>query len=91
MSSLEWHDDFFSRHGGDAAPELCYELWVVGQDRTAWYNLPVAYIYRKGKRLYELEITDNADNSITPHEKCGRFTTLKAAKAMGIVLVRMEN
>jgi hypothetical protein len=85
MSSLNWVEAFFSRHGSNpAVPELYYELWVVGQDRTAWYNLPVAYIYRKGKRLYELEITDDETHS-------RQFTTLKAAKAMGIALVRMDD
>lgn len=84
MSSLKWVEAFFTRVSGDpATPELYYELWVVGQDRTAWYNLPVAYIYRLGKRLYQLEITDD-------HNK-RQFTTLKAAKAMGIALVRMDN
>lgn len=56
----------------------------MGQDRTAWYNLPVAYIYRKAERLYELEITDDEDSA-------RQFTTLKAAKAMGIALVRMND
>jgi len=85
MSSLEWSESFFTRAGGNpAVPELYYELWRVGQDRTAWYNMPVAYIYRKGKRLYELEITDDEDNA-------RQFTTLKAAKAMGIALVRMND
>lgn len=86
MSSLEWIEAFFSRHGNNV-PELYYELWVVGQDRTAWYNLPVAYIYRRGKRLYELELTDNADTAVRSRQ----FTTLKAAKAMGIALVRMDD
>lgn len=82
MSSLEWVEAFFSRHGSNV-PELYYELWIEGQDRTAWYNLPVAYIYRKGERLYQLELTDD-DNARL-------FTTLKAAKAMGIALYRMDN
>lgn len=88
MSSLNWVEAFFSRHGGDAVPELYYELWVAGQDRTAWYNLPVAYIYRKGKRLYELEITDNADIA---DDRRRQYRTLKEAKAMGIALVRMDD
>lgn len=83
MSSLNWVEAFFSRHGNDM-PELYYELWIVGTDRTAWYNLPVAYIYRRGERLYELELTDDEHH---PRQ----FTTLKAAKAMGIALYRMDN
>lgn len=83
MSSLEWVDAFFSRHGNNV-PELYYELWIKDQDRNAWYNLPVAYIYRRGKRLYALELTDDE-----VHKR--EFTTLKAAKAMGIALYRMNN
>lgn len=83
MSSLEWDTSYFTRHG-HAVPELYYELWVVGQDRTAWYNMPVAFIYRKGKRLYQLDMSDdNTDSRL--------FTTLKTAKAMGIALYRMNN
>lgn len=83
MSSLEWDTSYFTRHGM-TVPELYYELWVVGQDRTAWYNMPVAFIYRKGKRLYQLDMSD--DDLPSP-----QFTTLKAAKAMGIALYRMDN
>ena len=82
MSSLKWVEAFFSRHGNNV-PELYYELWIEGQDRTAWYNLPVAYIYRKGERLYELELAEGTGPSRL-------FTTLKAAKAMGVALYRMD-
>lgn len=82
MSSLEWGEAFFARAGvRPAVPELYYELWVVGQDRTAWYNLPAAYIYRVKERRYELDI----------HGRIEYYTSLKAAKAMGIALVRMDD
>ena len=86
MSSLKWVEAFFSRHGSDpATPELYYELWVEGQDRTAWYNLPVAYIYRISERLYQLELADHVD------DQKRQYRTLKEAKAMGIALVRMDD
>lgn len=87
MSSLEWVETPHTSYNKPAVITMYWELWAVGEDRTAWYNLPVAYIYRRGKRLYELEITDNAD--IADDQK-RQYKTLKEAKAMGIVIVQME-
>jgi len=82
MSCLKWHEAFPTQVGKHEVG-LHYELWAAGQDRTAWYNLPVAYIYRINKRKYELVFEVGQEKHY--------YTTLKAAKAMGIALVRMDD
>jgi hypothetical protein len=57
---------------------------MPAKDRE-WYDDPVATIHKIKDRRYQLELSDD-DNELGAFH----FTTLKAAKAMGIVLTRME-
>ena len=85
MSCLKWQVDVYLSRGGDnkAAPTTYWALWHTKEDQTAWYNMPRAEIRKIKDRQWELTI-DGADH-------VRRYTTLKAAKAMGIVLTQMEN
>lgn len=53
-------------------------------DRTAWYNLPCASIRKIRDREWELTMPND------PEFKARYLTTLKAAKAMGIALYKMD-
>ena len=85
MSSLKWQTAVYVTSASQGrVPTTYWELWTLGQDQTAWYNMPCAQIRKLKDRQWELTMPDiNNDVRI--------FTTLKAAKAMGIVLVQMEN
>lgn len=87
MSSLEWseawHYRAYSNQENHELPRTHWELWPVGMDKNAWYNLPIATIERISQRRYELHM----EADVNPRY----FTTLKAAKAMGIALYRMDN
>lgn len=85
MSSLKWQTAVYVTSAPQGrVPTTYWELWALGQDQTAWYNLPCAQIRKLKDRQWELSFPDR--DLHTQH-----FTTLKAAKAMGIVLVQMEN
>ena len=85
MSSLEWTEAYhylpYGNRDSHELPRTHWELWVVGMDRNAWYYTPAATIERISERKYELTV-GNTERY---------FTTLKAAKAMGITLYRMDN
>jgi hypothetical protein len=87
MSSLKWQVDvYLSRGGGNTAvPTNYWALWTVGEDQTAWYNMPCAQIRKLKEGQWELSFPDR---NLLPTQ-C--FTTLKEAKAMGIALVRMDD
>ena len=85
MSSLEWVAAVYHPYHDQTIPETYWELWVKGMDRTAWYNLPAASIRKIRDRQWELTMPDD------PEFEARNFTTLKAAKAMGIALYRMDN
>lgn len=65
--------------------EARWELWDIHPEKREWYDYPRATLYRVRKRKYELELADD-DNELGAFH----FSSLKAAKAMGIVLIRME-
>jgi hypothetical protein len=86
MSCLKWQEDVYLGRGGDnkAVPTTYWALWTVGEDQTAWYNMPCAEIRKIKDRRWELTMPDiNSDVHY--------FKTLKEAKAMGIALVRMHD
>ena len=84
MSSLEWVEAPHTSYNKPAVVTMYWELWVVGEDKTAWYNLPLANVRKRKDRQWELTFPDM---DLPPRY----FTTLKAAKAMGIALVRMDD
>jgi hypothetical protein len=83
MSSLEWASAIYTPFSDPTVVHEIWELWVKGEDRTAWYNLPAASIRKIRDRVWELSMSDPY---ATYHYK-----TLKEAKAMGIALYRMDN
>ena len=85
MSSLEWIEAPHTNFAKPPVLTIYWELWVVGEDRTAWYNFPQAHIRKIKDRQWELSMPDAVEGEVR------YFTTLKAAKAMGIVLFQMEN
>jgi hypothetical protein len=85
MSSLEWVEAPHTSYTKPPVLTMYWELWVVGEDQTAWYNMPCAQIRKLKERQWELTFPDR---NLLPTQ-C--FTTLKAAKAMGIALVRMDD
>lgn len=85
MSFLKWTTNVYvTSYQAGGVPTTYYELWRVGEDRTAWYNLPAASIRKLRDHMWELTFPDNGDGETR------YFKTLKAAKAMGIVIVQME-
>lgn len=85
MSSLEWTTNVYvSSYPGGSTPNTYHELWLVGQDRTAWYNLPAVSVRKIRDRCWELTFPD-AGSDVTRY-----FKTLKEAKAVGLALVRMD-
>lgn len=87
MSCLKWEVASYvkaTRTDGAHTVTTYWELWTVGLDQTAWYNMPCASIRKIKDKQWELTMPDINNDA-------HYFTTLKAAKAMGIVLVRMEN
>ena len=85
MSSLDWSEAVYQPFRDPTVPSIYWELWDKGTDRTAWYNLPCASIRKIRDRQWELTMPNEIDN------KPRYFTTLKAAKAMGVALYRMDN
>jgi hypothetical protein len=86
MSSLEWTTNVYvTSYQAGSEPTTYHELWWVGQDRTAWYNLPAASIRKVRDRVWGLTFPDKNDGTEL------YFKTLKEAKAMGIALVRMDD
>jgi hypothetical protein len=86
MSSLEWTTAvYMQQYGSHREPCHYYELWRVGEDRTAWYNMPCASIRKVKERHWEITFPDSTEGRIL------YFKTLKEAKAMGIALVRMDD
>ena len=83
MSSLEWIEAPHTSYAKPRVLTMYWELWVVGEDKTAWYNFPRASIRKIKDRQWELSMPD-------PH-RVSLYPTLKAAKAMGIALVRMDD
>ncbi len=86
MSYLEWEEHFKLVTGtNQLVHESCWELWDIPPTKRNWYDYPKATLHRVSKRKYELELADD-DNELGAFH----FPTLKAAKAMAIVLIRME-
>lgn len=85
MSSLEWSQAVYHPFRDPTVPSIYWELWDKGTDRTAWYNLPCASIRKIRDRQWELTMPND------PEFEVRYFPTLKAAKAMGIALYRMDN
>ena len=84
MSSLEWVETPHTSYKQPTVITMYWELWTVGEDKTAWYNMPCAHIRKLKEKQWELAFPDR---NLPPRY----FTTLKAAKAMGIALVRMDD
>ena len=86
MSSLKWEVQARVIAGTNGRVLTSYwELW--DQKPREWYHSPFAIIERLGPRLYELDV---APDDYIPDEK-RKFTTLKAAKAMGIALTKLKD
>ena len=85
MSSLNWSTAVYHPYSDQTILTTYWELWDKRADRTAWYNLPAASIRKLRDRMRVLTMPNEIDN------KPRYFTTLKAAKAMGVVLYRMNN
>ena len=85
MSSLEWAEAVYYPYKDPTILSIYWELWDTGTDRTAWYNLPCASIRKIKDRKWELTMPDD------PEFEARHFPTLKAAKAMGVALYRMDN
>ena len=86
MSSLEWTTNVYvTSYQAGRVPTTYHELWRVGEDRTAWYNMPAASVCKIRDRVWELTFPDNGDGTTR------QYKTLKEAKAMGIALVRMDD
>ena len=85
MSCLEWIEAPHTSYTKPPVLTMYWELWVVGEDKTAWYNYPHAHIRKIKDRQWELTMPYAVESELR------YFTTLKAAKAMGIVLFQMEN
>jgi hypothetical protein len=85
MSCLNWQVEvYLTRDNGAAVPTTYWALWTVGEDQTAWYNLPCAQIRKISRHKWELSFPEYH------HLETRYFKTLKAAKAMGIVIVQLE-
>jgi hypothetical protein len=81
MSFLNWEQQTRAISGTNNTVFTNYwELWNIPAKYREWYDDPVATIRKIKDRRYVLEMNDEPKS----------FTTLKAAKAMGIVLTRME-
>jgi hypothetical protein len=86
MSYLNWEQQTRAVSGTNNTVFTNYwELWNMPAKDREWYDDPVATIHKIKDRRYQLELSDD-DNELGAFH----FTTLKAAKAMGIVLTRME-
>lgn len=85
MSSLEWSTAVYTPYSDRSIHTTYWELWDKSTDRTAWYNLPAASVRKIRDRHWELTFPDATEGEVR------YFTTLKAAKAMGVVLYRMSN
>ena len=85
MSSLEWVTAVYNPFSDPTIPVTYWELWDKGTDRTAWYNLPCASVRKVRDRVWELTLPSGSDTAAR------LFPTLKAAKAMGITLYRMND
>lgn len=81
MSSLEWAPGVYTPYSDQTTIVKVWELWITGQDRTAWYNLPCASVRKLKDRVWELTLPDT--------DEVYHYTTLKEAKAMGVALYRM--
>ena len=85
MSYLKWQVEVYVTSAQQGrVPTTYWALWHTEDDQTAWYNSPRAQIRKLKDRQWELSFPDI---DLPPRY----FTTLKAAKAMGIVLVQLEN
>jgi len=85
MSSLKWQTAVYVAPASQGhVPTTYWELWTEGEDQTVWYNMPCAQIRKLKEMQWELSFPDRNLPS-------RYFTTLKAAKAMGIALVRMDD
>ena len=85
MSSLKWSiATYSSSHIGHKELRNYYELWLDGTDKSIWYHSPLACIRRVKERCWELTFPEQL---IGPRY----YKTLKEAKAMGIVLTKLEN
>ena len=83
MSSLKWSiATYSSSHIGHI--RNYYELWLDGTDKSIWYYSPLACIRKVRDRCWELTFPEQL---ISPRH----YKTLKEAKAMGIVLTKLEN
>lgn len=81
MSFLKWEQQTRAVSGTNNTVFTNYwELWNIPAKDRQWFDDPLATIHKIKDRRYVLEINDESKY----------FTTLKAAKAMGIVLTRME-
>ena len=86
MSYLEWEEHIKTIVGTNQMHyESFWELWDIPPMKREWYDYPRASLRRIDTRKYELELADDENELGAFH-----FTSLKAAKAMGIVLTRME-
>ena len=84
MSSLEWARAVYAPYSDPTIYRVYWELWDKGTDRTIWYNLPCASIRKIRDHQWELTMSDD------PNFEERYFKTLKAAKAMGVALYRMD-
>lgn len=86
MSFLKWEQQTRAVSGTNNTVFTNYwELWDMPAKDREWYDDPVAIIHKIKDRKYELKLTDDEGE-----QGEFNFLTLKAAKAMGIVLTRME-
>jgi hypothetical protein len=85
MSFLNWEEQVKTTWGTNGTVyETYWELWDIPSKDREWYDYPKVTVYRVGYRKYELELADDKGIGAL------YFRSLKAAKAMGIVLTRME-
>jgi hypothetical protein len=84
VSSLKWTEAPHTSVRKPTVITIYWELWGVGEDKTAWYNMPRAQIRKIKDKQWELVLM-NAIHDVR------NYRTLKAAKAMGIALVRMDD
>ena len=86
MSSLNWRPAvwFSPLQAGDRfeAKRQGYELELQGIGFYDPFFVPLATIEKTGNRQWQLRMKSGDTRT---------FTTLKAAKAMGIILFRMDN
>jgi len=85
MSCLKWTEAPHTSVTKPTVITLYWELWVVGEDKTAWYNFPRANIRKIKDRQWELSMPDDLQYRVR------YYRTLKEAKAMGIALVSMND